>query len=69
MKAKEALTKIAENVFATNPRVLEYNLEFFKHVVRRQEGIELTDEEAKEVTKLIINLPEQKHDMRYLAVK
>ena len=69
MKTKEDLTKIAEKILARNPRVLEYNLGIFKHVVKTQEGIELTDEEAKEVGKLIVNLPKQKYDLRYLVVK
>jgi len=69
MKSEEDLTKIAKNMLARHPRVLEYNLYFFKEAVKTQEGVELTDEEAKEVVKLIINLPKQKCDLRYLAVR
>jgi len=63
------LEEIAKNMLLLNPRVLEYSLDFFKQVVKAQEGIELTDEEAKEVCRLIINLPQQKCDLRYLAVR
>ena len=69
MKTKEDLIKIAKNMLARHPRVLEYNLYFFKEAVKAQEDVELTDEEAKKVVKLIINLPKQKCDLRYLAVK
>ena len=69
MKPEKDLIKIAKNMLARHPRVLEYNLYFFKEAVKRQEGIELTDEEAKEVVKLIVSLPKQKCDCRYLARK
>ncbi|GAG96623.1 unnamed protein product [marine sediment metagenome] len=69
MKTKEDLTKIAKNMLASHKRCLEYGLEFFKSAVKTQEGIDLTDEEVKTVVKLIMELPQGKHDMRYLAVK
>lgn len=63
------LTKIAKNMLARHPRVLEYGLRLFKEAVKAQEGIELTDEEAKKIGKLIMNLPKKKYDLRYLALK
>ena len=67
MMTKKELIKIAKNMLAKNPRVLEYNWEFFKCAVKAQEGIELTNEEVAEIGKLIVNLPKQKCDLRYLV--
>jgi len=67
MRTEEDLIKIAKNMLARHPRVLEYNLYFFKEAVKTQEGIELTDEESTEVGKIIVDLSKQKCDLRYLG--
>ena len=38
MKTKEDLIKIAKNMLARHPRILEYNLYFFKETVKAQKG-------------------------------
>ena len=65
------LNKIAEKMLVRNPRILEFGLEIFKDAVKAQEGIELTDDEAKEVGRLIlkIELPEGAIDLRHLSYK
>jgi len=69
MKTKEDLTTIAENMIARHPRCLEYGLKFFKKAVKALEDIEVLDEEAKEIGRIIVSLPRQKCDMRWMAVK
>lgn len=71
MSSVKDLNEIAKRLLVRNPRILEFGLEFFKAAVKAQEGVELTDDEAKEVGRLIIKLelPEGATDLRFLAHK
>ena len=64
---KTKMLRIADEMLKSNPRIMEFGLDNFKHAVKVQQGIKITNEEAKEIAKIIWKLPKQKTDIRYLA--
>ena len=53
---EKEIKDIAKAILGRHPRVLEYNMEFFKLAVNAQEGIRLTPEEAKRVAREIVRI-------------